>query len=180
MNVIGFVGRQASGKTTAAKFLKNDEIPVVRMGDTVRKETRERGLKETIENIGKVANELRQKNGLDAIAELTIPQIKKKNSDIVIIDGIRGKKEVDRFRKEFGDNFISIAIKSSQKTRFNRIQERKRSDDAASWKQFLKKEKRENSWGLDEAIKKADYKIKNENSLKTFKKEIKTLVEGIK
>ncbi|OUJ18194.1 Dephospho-CoA kinase CoaE [Methanonatronarchaeum thermophilum] len=180
MKVIGFVGRQASGKTTAAKFLKNDEIPVVRMGDTVRNETRERGLEPTIENIGQVANELRQKNGLEAIAELTIPEIKDKKSNLVIIDGIRGKKEVDRFREEFDEKFISIAIKSSQKTRFKRIQERKRSDDAASWSEFIEKEEREDSWGLDEAIETADLKIKNENSLETFQDQLTKLVEGIK
>ena len=179
LKVIGFVGRQASGKTTAAKFLKDDEIPVVRMGDTVREETKKRKLEPTIENIGNVASELREERGLDAIAELSIPRIRNKKSDIVIVDGIRGKKEVDKFREEFGDKFISIAIKSNQKTRFNRIKRRKRSDDAASWKEFLEKEDREDSWGLDEAIREADYQIKNENSREEFKKQIKTIVEGL-
>jgi len=179
LKVIGFVGRQASGKTTAAKFLRDDEIPVVRMGDTVRKETKERGLEPTVDNIGQVANELRRENGLDAIAELSIPHIKKQDSDLVLVDGIRGKKEVDAFRREFGDDFLSVAIISSQETRFNRIKQRKREDDAASWDQFVKKEEREDSWGLDEAISEADYKIENENSIETFQEEIKSLLEGI-
>lgn len=176
--IIGFIGKQASGKTTAASSL-SDDIPVVVMGDCVREETKQRGYPLTEKNIGMVANDLREKNGMDAVAELAIPKIKQKETKVVAIDGIRGKAEVDAYRREFGEKFVSIAILASRDTRFNRIKQRERSDDATTWNRFLEKEEREENWGLNEAIEEADYTIKNETTLPSFKKKIKKLVSEI-
>ncbi|OKY77871.1 MAG: Dephospho-CoA kinase CoaE [Candidatus Methanohalarchaeum thermophilum] len=179
LKVIGFIGRQASGKTTAAKALKNEGIPVYVMGDVVRERTKSRGLPLTEKNIGVVANELRKENGMDAIAKILIEKIGNSGSDIVAIDGIRGISEVKAFRKEYKRNFYSIAIIAEEETRFNRIKNRERSDDAVNWDRFREKEKRENSWGLNEAIDESDYKIRNENGKNRFKKRIKELVDEI-
>ncbi len=176
--IIGFIGKQASGKTTAANSLPQD-VPVVVMGDCVRQETRDRGYPLTEKNIGMIANNLREKNGMDAIAKLAIPEIKQKDHELVAIDGIRGKAEVDAYRKEFGKKFISIAILASKETRFNRIKERERTDDATSWNQFLEKEEREENWGLNEAIQEADYKIENETTKKEFEQKIKQIISEI-
>ncbi|PTD93899.1 dephospho-CoA kinase [archaeon SCG-AAA382B04] len=176
--IIGFIGKQASGKTTAANSLSED-VPVVVMGDCVRKETRNRGYPLTEKNIGKVANELREKNGMDAIAQLAIPEIKEKDSEVVAIDGIRGKAEIDAYREEFGEKFVSIAILATKKTRFDRTKQRERSDDATTWDSFIEKDKREENWGLDEAIREADHQIKNETNLSDFKKKVNDLVSEI-
>lgn len=176
--IIGFIGKQASGKTTAANALPND-VPVVVMGDCVRKETKKRGLPLTEKNIGLIANKLREENGMDKIAQLAISEIKKEDSELVAIDGIRGKAEIDAFREEFGNKFSSIAILATKETRFNRIKRRERTDDATDWDCFIEKEKREENWGFNEAIEKADYKIKNETKKPEFKKKIKNLISEI-
>ncbi|HIP25737.1 MAG TPA: hypothetical protein EYG81_04690, partial [Archaeoglobus profundus] len=114
MRVIAFVGLPLSGKSTAAKVAEEMGIPVVCMGDIVREEAKKRGLALTDENLGKIANELRQKEGLDAIAKRCIPIIREKGKDVgvVVIDGIRGIAEVERFKREFGDDFILINIEA--------------------------------------------------------------------
>ncbi len=172
MRVIGFVGRQASGKTTAANTLKEKGIPAIRMGDTVRKITKSRGLSLNEKNIGQVASELRSKEGMDAIAKRTIPRIRNCESDLVVIDGIRGKAEVDAFKDEFDENLLIVAVLSSRRKRFDRIKRRDRSDDVKSWEDFLGKESREDSWGMDEAIKEADLILENDSSLKEFQNKI--------
>ncbi|HIC87630.1 MAG TPA: hypothetical protein EYP03_05445, partial [Aquificae bacterium] len=78
MRVIAFVGLPLSGKSTAAKVAEEMGIPVVCMGDMVREEAKRRGLALTDENLGKIANELRQKEGMDAIAKRCIPIIREK------------------------------------------------------------------------------------------------------
>ena len=131
MKIIAFIGFPLSGKSTATEVVKELGIPVVVMGDVVRDETVKRGLKLTNENLGKVANELRRKEGMDAIAKRCIPLIKQAASDkgVVVVDGIRGIAEVERFKEEFGEDFILIYIDAPSELRYKRALERQRSDD---------------------------------------------------
>ncbi len=46
------------------------------MGEVIREELRKRGLSLNDKNAGRVANELREREGLDAIAKRCIPLIK--------------------------------------------------------------------------------------------------------
>jgi len=78
---------------------------------------------------------------------------------------------VEKFREEFGDAFKLVSVWSSQATRFSRISRRRREDDAQGWEEFLKKDRRELSWGLGEAIALSDYLIVNEGTLEELREE---------
>ncbi len=179
--VIGIVGKQASGKTVAASELSDDDTARVRMGDVVWDEIKERDMEVNEENAGKVANQLREEEGMDAIAKHCVPIINKKLNEgkTVIVDGIRGLSEVKRFKKDFGEDFYLISIEASEETRYNRIKDRKRDDDIKNLEEFKEKEKREIGWGLEEAIDSADYKISNEGTEEDFRKKISRLFEEI-
>lgn len=171
--VIGIVGLQASGKTEIASIFLDLGASRVRMGDIAIQEVKNRGLDINEENVAEAASELRENEGMDAVAKRCIPLIKEKgkNSDAVVVDGIRGIAEVERFKEEFGENFTLISVEAPAETRFERTIARKREDDTKDLNSFLKKDKRELSWGLEEAMRSPDYRIVNDGSLEDLRKE---------
>jgi dephospho-CoA kinase len=179
--VFAFVGAPAAGKTEAALVAKEMGIPVITMGEVIREELRKRGLPLSDENAGRVANELREGEGMDAIAKRCIPLIKdveekKAERTVVVIDGIRGIAEVETFKKEFGDDFVLVRVDAPLQLRYKRIKSRGRGDDLLSVDEFKNREKRELGWGMEEAMKKASRVIKNEGSLEEFKEQIKGIL----
>jgi dephospho-CoA kinase len=167
IEVIGITGLHGSGKTEVAKALARFDVPCVRMGDVVWEEIRRRGQKVTEANVAKVAGELREREGLGAVAKRCIPIIKAraKGKRAVAVDGIRGAAEVDEFRRAFGKNFHLIAVQAGEQTRYSRIASRGRADDASTPKGFAEKDRREEDWGLKEAFALADFAIVNEGTL---------------
>lgn len=178
MKIIAFVGLPLSGKTTASRVAEEMGIPVVIMGDVVRDEIFRRGLELNDENAGKVASELREKEGMDAIAKRCIPKIKEKIDEkgVVVIDGIRGIAEVERFKSEFGDDFILINIEAPIELRFKRALERKRSDDVKTIDDLKRRDERELSWSMSEAIKSADLTLENTGTIEEFKEKIREIL----
>ena len=181
MRVIAFVGLPLSGKSTAAKVAEEMGIPVVCMGDVVREEAKRRGLPQTDENLGKIAEELRRKEGMDAIAKRCIPIIREKGKDlgVVVVDGIRGIAEVERFKKEFGDDFILINIEAPLEVRFQRALKRKRSDDVRSLEDLKRRDERELGWNMGEAMKMANFTIENTGGLEEFKEKVRGILEQL-
>lgn len=181
MKIIAFVGLPLSGKTTAARVAEEMGIPVVVMGDIVREEVRKRGLELNDENAGKVASELRAKEGMDTIAKRCVPKIREKLSEhgVVVIDGIRGIAEVEHFRKVFGEDFVLINIESPLEIRFQRSLSRKREDDISTIEELKRRDERELSWSMEEAMKAADFTVENLSDLETFREKIRDLLRHI-
>lgn len=180
-SIIGIVGLQASGKTEIASIFMDLGAKRVRMGDVAIQEVKNRGLDINEENVAEAASELREKEGMDAVAKRCIPLIeeKGKTSDAVVVDGIRGIAEVERFKEKFGDNFTLISVEAPAETRFERTIERKREDDTKNLESFLKKDKRELSWGLEEAMKSPDYRIVNNGSLEDLREKTSNIFSEI-
>ena len=181
MKIIAFVGMPASGKSEAAKVAKEMNIPVVTMGDVIRKEVDLRGADPA--DGGKIANELRETEGMDAIAKrcmiLIEEKMKENPSGIFIIDGVRGIAEVDYFKQHLGEGFmlVSIAIDSPIEERFDRIIARKREDDMDNIEKLKERDAREIGWGMGEAIAASDRIIENTTTLDEYQKNIRVLFE---
>ena len=167
MKVIGVVGLPASGKGEFSKIAAVRGIPVVVMGDMIRNAVQRAGLEPTDANLGAMANNLRAKQGMDAIAQLCVPDIQCQTAPIVLIDGIRGEAEVTLFRRVF-PGFLLIRIDSSFETRLSRIRTRGRSDDFSSAGELRTRDERELSWGLGNALNDAEVHISNEGTLADF------------
>ncbi len=180
MRVIAFVGLPLSGKTTASKVAEEMGIPVVCMGDVVREEAKRRNLPLTDEVLGKIASELREREGMDAIAKRCIPLIRERGRDVgvVVVDGVRGIAEVEAFKRAF-DDFILIAIESPLELRFQRAIKRKRSDDVKTIEELKERDERELSWNLGKALEIADFTIENTGSLEDFKDKIRGILEQL-
>jgi len=179
MKVIGVVGYPASGKSEFSQIAKENGIPVVVMGDIIRNRAKEEGLEPNDDNLGKVASKMRNELGMDAVAVLTAEIVKRTNAETVVIDGIRGDSEVNFFRSIF-ENFILIYIKTDFSVRMARIKMRKRSDDSAIEEFLLKRDEREESFGLKKATEMADEEILNESERRVYQIRIKRFLENIK
>jgi len=180
MRVIAFVGLPLSGKTTASKVAEEMGIPVVCMGDVVRGEAKRRNLPLTDEVLGKIANELREREGMDAIAKRCVPLIREKGKEVgvVVVDGIRGLAEVETFKRAF-DDFVLIAVEAPIELRFQRSLKRKRSDDVKSLEELKERDKRELSWNLSKALEIADFTIENTSSLEDFREKVRGVLEQL-
>lgn len=180
--VIGIVGLQASGKTEVAERMSEADAGRVRMGDIVWTEARKRGLEVNEKVVGRLANELREKEGMEAIAKRCISQIKDKGGKkgAVVVDGIRGIAEVKEFKENFGEDFFLISVKAPEDSRYRRIIERKREDDIDDIESFKEKEERELKWGLREAMESADYLIENKSTLEKLREKASKTLKEIK
>jgi dephospho-CoA kinase len=177
MKVLGLVGMPGSGKDEVCNIL-SARFDVVRMGDAVIEETQHRGLEISDANVGKVAVDLRVKEGMDAIARRILPKIKDSKKEAVLINGIRGFDEINYFKNNLGD-FEILAVLSSPKTRFKRLSARKREDDVQDIEAFRERDRRELAWGLEKAIAKADYTIDNEGTLEELKEHVTDFMNAI-
>ena len=178
MKVIGVVGLPASGKGEFSKIAAGMGIPVIVMGDMIRKAVSNAGLEPNDTNFGAMANRLRAEGGMDAIAKLCIPEIKKQSAPLVLIDGIRGDAEVAIFRHNFS-GFTLVSIDSSFANRLARIAARARSDDFTTADALRNRDEREQRWGLLAALQSADMHISNEGTLEEFSRGIGALLEQI-
>ncbi|MFX0133002.1 MAG: AAA family ATPase [Candidatus Hodarchaeota archaeon] len=176
MKVIAICGLPGSGKTTAIEAIEDLGI-VITMGDIIRNEAKKRNLDPSGNNIGKIAKELREKGGPAIIAKKCVDLIKKKNAEIIFVDGVRSLPEVNIFRKFW--KFPIIAIILDEKKRFKRLFERGRSDDPKSLQDLKHRDNREIEFGLDKVLESADYKILNNSSIEELKKKTRRVVVNI-
>jgi dephospho-CoA kinase len=173
MTTLAFTGMPGSGKTEAVKIAHNWGIKVVRMGDIIWEEVSKQGFRITDENVGRIASELRVTQGKDIWAQRTLVQI---NEDPMIIDGVRSYEEVKTFKNNLTD-FCLVAIHASPSTRYERILQRKRRDDATTLEQLKKRDARELAWGIGDVIAMADIMFINEGQLDDLQIFIKNVIK---
>ncbi len=176
--MIGIVGMPASGKGEFAKIASAMGIPVIVMGDMIRKAVKDAGLEPSDASFGSTANRLRAEGGMDAIAKLCVPEIRRQSAGLVLIDGIRGDAEVTLFRHTF-PWFRLIGIESSFENRLARIAARARPDDFTSADALRNRDGRETKWGLADALAGADMHISNNGTLEEFVAAVRALLERI-
>ncbi len=149
------------GKSTIANGLKSKNFEIINMGDAVREEAKKLNLEPTGQNLGKLMLELREKNGLGAVAELISDKIRNSVSNVVIIDGLRSKEEIQILR-EIGTVKL-LSIHASTNTRYSFLSDRGRSDDPQTRENFNERDTREIGVGISTPIALADESISNNN-----------------
>jgi dephospho-CoA kinase len=178
MKIIAFTGMPFSGKTEAVKIGIKMNIPIIRMGDFVWEEVKKRGLKLNDKNVGFVANEMRKKHEKEIWAIKTVEKIKKENKKtIILIDGIRSCEEVNYFKRVLENDFILIAIISSDELRYKRALYRKRKDDCEKLEKIKNRDIREISWGIDSVIDSSNHNVLNDSSIEELHKKIIRIIK---
>ena len=189
MKVIGVTGLPGSGKSVVSRVAKQLGVHVVRMGDVIREEAKNRN-----KTTGEVAVELRREFGEFVIADRCVSKILNYNQKpstpnqrknpvkvnkptIFMIEGIRSEYEVEIFKKKFKD-FKIIAVHSTPQTRFKRLKKRMRPDDSREESEFKLRDKRELDFGIGNVIATADYMVVNEGPLKKIKGIVRSILEN--
>ncbi len=172
MLLILLVGLPGAGKEEFVKVAQERGYKIIRMGDVVREFVVSQGLELRDDIVGGIASEERKKHGKDIWARRTLEKIKKGVAKRIVIDGIRSMDEVEVFKKELGKNAILVGIFAPRKLRFERIKKRGREDDISSWEEFVRREKRELSWGLGEVFALSDEMLLNTSSLEEFRENV--------
>jgi dephospho-CoA kinase len=151
------------------------------MGDLVWEEVRRRGLPLDKDSVGRVADEMRSAEGMDVWAARTCDRIRNEHSQasLVVVDGVRNWEEVDRMRRELGDDFHLVAVTSGPDERVRRLTSRRRQDDPAEARHVHERDERELGWGIARAIAMADAVLDNAGRLDDFRSRVATYLDAV-
>lgn len=174
--VILVTGMPGSGKNEFVKISQKTGIRILRMGDFVRSEAEAQGIDMTDENVGSLAQRMRDGHGFNIWAKRTIEEI---DDRLTVIDGVRGRAEMVLYRQQFGNDAVVVAIHSSPAIRFKRLVARRRADAPKSMEEFEERDLRELSWGLGDVISRADYLIVNESTLQQLTRRVEAVIDEI-
>ncbi|MGC8975129.1 MAG: AAA family ATPase [Thermoprotei archaeon] len=177
--LICVTGMPGAGKSEiAGRLAKHLNARLLNMGDFVRSEALKRGLPINRDNLMRLANELREEMGADAIARLVLASISE--DSLYVIDGVRSLEEVDAFRSK--TQVILVAVHASPKERFKRLKNRGREDDPQNYQEFLERDLKELKLGLGNVIAMADLIVVNQGKdVESVAKEaLKMIEEAIK
>lgn len=167
MIILALLGMPGSGKDLVVQVAREAGFHVVRMGDVVREHALAHYDSLTDENVGSYADRERKERGAGIWAVRTLEVLGKDFIDLVI-DGVRNREELEIFRESIGKDLVSLGIKARPGVRFERIRVRSREDSAATWDDFQKREEREYSWGLGQALEEADHYLDNSGTKEEF------------
>jgi len=176
MVFIVLVGMPGSGKDIFVQEATKAGFNHIRMGDMVRLFAGEAGIDSSDMSIGGFATSQRDEHGPDVWAVRTLQRMPDGN---VLIDGSRSLAEIDRFRTVLGNDLKVVAIDAPSEIRFKRLVERGRDDDPKALEDFQTRDSRELSWGLGEALARADITIPNHWGLEEFREQCQAVISQI-
>ncbi len=182
-DVYCLVGMPGSGKSEVARMCKIHGFALVRIGDRVWDEVKSRDLEITPDNVGKVAGEMREKEGMDVWAKRTADYMEKEIKHVngpILLDGVRNWEEVEHFRGVYGKDMTIVAIHSSPAIRHRRLMRRGREDDSLDIEAVRARDKRELDWGIGRVIAMADHIIVNEGTIQDLEKECRDILDTLK
>ncbi len=181
MKIIATTGMGGCGKGEVLKYLESKGLKSVVMRTVVENKMKEEGIEVNNKNLREYATKMREERGNDIVARLCVPIIKElaKREEIILVDGIRSYEEVELFKKEFGDDFILIAIFAPLKLRFERLKKRGEKWDMKTIEELKWRDEKELNWGTGKSIALADFMINNTGSLEDLHKKIDNLMKKI-
>lgn len=176
--IIGLTGYNCSGKDTVANYLVDHSFIHYSLSDEIREELKKRKLAITRDNLIRIGNELREKQGPDILARKVMKKIDYGRHHV--ISSIRNKHEILAL-KEFED-FILVNVTAPIETRLERIKQRGRIGDINSIEELREKEKEEesdnpNSQQFHIVTKLADVTISNDKDIEALNKKLENFLQ---
>lgn len=178
--IIGLSGPIASGKGTVKKYLEEKygakdcrfstalRDILIRMGEEISRE-----------NMQKISSVLRQNFGQNILAKIIANDVKKIDSDIIVIDGVRRVSDIE-YLKEL-PNFALVSIDAEPKVRYDRMVSRNenKGDDKKTMEQFLKDHESDSDFEVPIVMKEAKKHLNNNGDLENLKSQIDELIKNI-
>jgi dephospho-CoA kinase len=124
---LALVGMPGAGKTLCAAHLQKLGFAHFRFGQIVVDEVERRGLAVNPANEQLVREELREREGINAIAIRALPHLKTalEQHHSLVIDGLYGFGEYKLLHAELGANMVVVAITSARHLRYQRLARRR-------------------------------------------------------
>ncbi len=127
--IIAIVGTIGSGKTTAVDFFIEKGYKKFKLTQAIYEEADRRSLdRENRTILQDLGDELREKNGVDVLAQRIIEKIRTEDIDKknkYVLDSIRNHNELIAFRNQFGDDLLIVSVDAPLKLRYKRAVDRK-------------------------------------------------------
>ena len=173
------VGMCGSGKSSLAAHLKGQGWPVVRFGDITMRELERRGLPVSEANERRVREELRARHGMDAYAQMLLPEIREHLSrGPLVLDGLYSWSEYKYLLAHLRERLVVLAVTAPRPLRYARLAarpERPLSPEEALARDIAEIETLEKGG----PIAMADYTILNTGSLEALEAAVDGLIERI-
>lgn len=175
--IFGFVGQMASGKDTAANYLKekyngkNFSFSDM-LGDVLKRYH----LELNRNNYIKASEAMREYFGDEILSKTMAEDIKKDDHQIISISNVRRPNDVKYLSDLPG--FVLVKIEAEPKTRYERLTHRgeKSDDNNKTFAQFLEDHKRSTEVTIEEIANQSTEQIDNNGSLEELYKQLDELV----
>jgi dephospho-CoA kinase len=124
---LALVGMPGAGKTLCASHLQTLGFAHFRFGSIVVDEVRQRGLELNPANEQMVREDLRAREGINAVAVRALPHLKRalESHSSLVIDGLYGFGEYKLLRETLGASMVVVAVVSPRHLRYQRLHQRK-------------------------------------------------------
>jgi dephospho-CoA kinase len=179
--IIAIQGLPGAGKTEVINYLmKKFNWPKVYFGEVTFDEMKRRNLEINEKNERMVREDLRSKFGRLHYAGQVVKKIEHiNNAENILVESLYDWQEYLFFKEKFGEDFITIAIYASPKTRYERLgkrQIRPLTPEEAKSRDYAQIE------NIFQAgpIAMANYTVNNEGTLEKLYKQIDESIEKIK
>jgi dephospho-CoA kinase len=180
LKIVAIVGMAGAGKSEVARVFEAHGFRKVRFGDVTDEELKKMRLEPNEENERHVRQQLREKHGMAAYAELNLPRIDSfLKSSSVVVDGLYSWEEYTLLKERYGKRLSVVAVWASPATRCARLA--RRAERPLTLQEAASRDRSEieniNKGG---PIAMADFTIVNEASLGELKKNTGRVLSALK
>jgi len=179
--ILGLAGEIASGKGAATKYIIEKYNGSSQRFSTMLRDVLDRlYLEQSRENMQNLSTSLRKTFGEDVLARAMSEDVKKDESEIILIDGVRRLPDI-KYLKELPE-FKLIYIETEIEKRYERIIKRgENSDDnQKTYAEFVKDHEGEAELRIKDLKKDADYIIDNNQDIKELHSQIDRIISECK
>lgn len=176
--IFGFTGLPASGKGTAASYLKNKyNASIFGFSKMLRDLVDRLYLPQSRDNLIKISEVLRAAFGEDIMAKTMANDVAKDSASIVVIEGIRRLADVQTLLPT--PYFVLTEIFADPKVRYSRIVKRGENvdDKQKTYIDFLADHQRSTELSILEIIKLAKERIDNNSNENDLHRQLDALVK---
>jgi len=175
--IIGIVGQIASGKGTAAEYLKKTYgASTYRFSTMLRDILNRLYIDQSRHNIQTLSTTLRENYGEDTLAKTMAKDVENDTNNLIVVEGIRRPDDIAYLKKLPG--FTLSHIFADMQTRFERITKRDENSDDQSktFEQFEEDHTKEPEMKIAEIVEEASVRLDNNGSLEDLHSQLDKLI----
>ncbi len=178
--ILGLVGEMAAGKSTVTQYLKEHYSAVTfRFSDMLRDILDRIYVEPERHNLQILSTFIRQNYSEDIMSKVIAKDVQNSSARVIITEGIRRPSDIVYLSQLPG--FHIIAINTDERTRYERIVQRRENPDDANktWEQFRAEGQQESEQKIKEIAARADFMIDNNGTTEELHKQVEKIITEI-